>query len=181
MGTTIPAKLINTVLSADQDSPVIAEIVEDVFWQNSVLIPQGTKAIGQGNLDESTQRLRTRFHTLVYPDGSEHALDGLALQPDGSSGLPGNYHSGRLEKHSGKFLGDFVGGVAQGLKDKRAEGMAGLTHEPGSLKNGLLNGLADSAFDYAQSSAEDMKNTRAVLEVPKGSVFTIYLEKEYIR
>lgn len=180
MGSTVKVRLQNTVLSSDNASPVIAEVTEDVYWKNTSIIPQGTKAIGQASLDDTTKRLQVRFHTLVYPEGDQHSVSALAMLGDGSSGIPGDYHSGTFQKRAGQFVGDFVGGLAEGMKEKQVgSGRNGTVYEPGSLKNGLLNGLSLSAFDQAKAYSDDMKGVRAYLEVPGGTECLIYFEKEY--
>ena len=97
----------------------------------------------------------------------------------GSSGLPGDYHSGTAQKNIGRFLGNFVGGLADGMKDRQAGGQSGIAVEPGSLKNGILNGVTVSSLDQAKAYSEGMQNVRPYLEVPGGSIFVLYLEKEY--
>jgi len=179
MGSTIPAKLLNSVLSSDTNSPVMAEISEEIYWKNSVMIPAGTKAIGQGMLDDGTERLQVRFHTLVYPEGQQHSISALALLGDGSSGIAGDFHSRTFPKQAGRFAGTFIGGLAQGLKDKDSRGQAGIIFEPGSLKNGLLNGIAASSLDQANSLAQDSERLKPYLEVPGGTTFLLYLEREY--
>ncbi len=179
MGSTIPAKLTNTVLSSDSNSPVIAEIADEIYWKNGIMIPSGTKAIGQGALDDTTERLQVRFHTLVFPEGDQHSLSALALLGDGSSGLAGDFHSRTFPKQAGRFFGTFVGGLAQGLKDKDSRGQAGIVFEPGSLKNGLLNGVATSSLDQANYLAQDTERLKPYLEVPGGTTFLLYLEHNY--
>ena len=179
MGSTIAAKLLNTVLSSDTNSPVMAEISEEIYWKNSVMIPAGTKAIGQGTLDDGTERLQVRFHTLVYPEGQQHSISALALLGDGSSGIAGDFHSRTFPKQAGRFAGTFIGGLAQGLKDKDSRGQAGIVFEPGSLKNGLLNGIAASSLDQANSLAQNTERLKPYLDVPGGTTFLLYLEREY--
>ncbi len=179
MGSTIPAKLLNSVLSSDSNSPVMAEISEEIYWKNSVMIPAGTKAIGQGTLDDGTERLQVRFHTLVHPEGQQHSISALALLGDGSSGIAGDFHSRSFPKQAGRFAGTFVGGLAQGLKDKDSRGQAGIVFEPGSLKNGILNGIAASSLDQANALANDSERLKPYLEVPGGTQFLLYLEREY--
>jgi hypothetical protein len=179
MGSTIPAKLVNSVLSTDSNSPVIAEIAEEVYWKGGVIIPSGTRAIGQGTLDDATERLQVRFHTLVFPEGDQHSISALALLADGSSGIAGDFHSRTFKKQAGRFFGNFVGGLAQGMKDKEAKGQAGIAFEPGSLKNGLLNGVASSSFDQAKSYSDDAEHLKPYLDVPGGTIFVLYLEKEF--
>jgi hypothetical protein len=179
MGSTIAARLLNSLLSSDSAQPVIAEVAEDAAWRNSVLIPAGTKAIGTASFDDASKRLQVRFHTFVYPEGDQHPVSALALLQNGSSGLPGDYHSGATQQQVGRFLGNFVGGLADGMKDRQAGGQAGIAFEPGSLKNGILNGITVSGLDQAKAFSEGMQNVRPYLEVPGGTPFLLYFEKEY--
>lgn len=179
MGTTAVARLMNTVLSSNSAQPAIAEVMEDVVWKNSVLIPAGAHAIGAASFDDAAKRLQIRFNTFVYPDGDQHPAQTIALLNDGSSGLAGDYHSGAAQKEIGRFLGNFVGGFADGMKEREAQGLSGMTYEPGSIKNGILNGIAVSALDQAKSFSEGMQNVKPYLEVPSGMSFLLYFEKEY--
>jgi hypothetical protein len=178
MGSTIQARLMNTLLSSDSNQPVVAEVLDDVLWRNSVLVPAGAKILGSASFDDAAKRLQVRFHTFVYPEGDQHSVSALALLTNGSSGLPGDYHSGTVQKQAGRFFGDFIGGLADGMKDRQA-GQGGIAFEPGSLKNGLLNGITISSMDQAKSFSEEMQKVRPYLEVPGGSAFLVYLEKEY--
>jgi hypothetical protein len=178
MGSTFAARLVNTVLSSDSEAPVIAEVMDDVMPKDSLLIPRGTRAIGNASFDETALRLKVRFHTLVYPDGDQHPISGLGLLQDGSSGLLGDYHSGAFKKQAGRFIGNFVSGFADGMIDRTSQPQS-VPYAPGSLKNGLLNGVATSAGDQAKQFSDDSSNIRGYIEVPAGSVFLIYLEKEY--
>lgn len=180
MGFSIPAKLVNAILSSDSNSPVIAEILEDVIWKNSVMVPAGSRAIGQASLNDDTQRVQARFQTLVFPEGDQHSVSALALMGDGSSGVAGNYNSRMWEKQGGRFLGNFVGGLADGMKDRNSTGgQFGIVMEPGSIKNGILNGLAASSFDQAKVYADSTQNLKAYLGVPAGTTFLLYLEREF--
>lgn len=179
MGSTLSARLMNTLISSDSAQPVIAQVAEDGVWRNSVLIPVGTKAIGTASFDDSARRLQIRFHTFVYPEGDQHSVSALALLQNGSSGIPGDYHSGATQKELGRFLGNFVGGLADGMKERQVAGQAGMAFEPGSLRNGILNGITVSGLDQAKAFSEGMQNTQPYLEVNGGTPFLLYFEKEY--
>lgn len=180
MGSTITARLLNSLLSSDSAQPVIAEVSQDGVWKNSVLIPLGAKAIGTASFDSVANRLQVRFHTFVYPEGDQHPVSAVALLENGSSGIPGDFHSGATKKQVGQFLGNFVSGLADGMKDRQAAGQAGIPFEPGSLKNGVLNGVTISALDQAKSFSEGIQNIKPYLEVAGGTSFLIYFEKEYM-
>lgn len=179
LGTTIPMRLLNAVLSTDTSSPVLAEVTEDVMGHGAISIPSGTRAIGSAQYDESSQRIQIRFHAFVYPDGDQHAVQALALMPDGSSGLQGEYHSGEGTRNAGRLLGHFVSGMADGMKERRAAGQFGATYEPGSLRNGVLNGLTLSAQDEAKSLTERLTASKASMTLAPDQPFLLFFEREY--
>ena len=179
VGTLISLKLLNRVVSSDQAAPVIALVTEDVLWKDSLVIPEGSKAIGQASLDDVSKRLQVRFNLLVFPEGQERSVSGIGLLSDGSSGIPGDYVSGKTKKQTGRFVGTLVGGIADGMKDRKAGGQLGIAFEPGSLKNGVLNGLTQSAFDQAKLYTDDLEKVRPFLDVSPGVPFLLYLEREF--
>lgn len=180
LGTTVSGRLLNTVISTDGNSPVIGVVKEDASFGGTVVIARGTKIYGQAIFDESSKRLQIKFSAAVFEDGSQATLSSLALQGDGSAGLGGNYHSGNLPQQAGRFGGNFVSGLAAGMKERQPGGWGGPI-EPGSIKNGLLNGLSDAISDQTQALSQQMQNTRAYLEVPAGTPFILYLDQEFSR
>lgn len=183
MGFGIPVMLLNAVLSTNSASPVIAEISQDVFPPNQsssiASIPANTRAIGNATYDDTSQRIQIRFHTLVYPDGTQHGIQGLGLMSDGSAGVAGDYHSGETTRQIGKFLGNFVGGMADGMKDRTSGGYAGVPYEPGSIKNGILNGINQSAVDGTKDFSDHLSQTKPTMSLPAGQSFILYLEHEF--
>jgi len=179
-GTSIAVQLLGQVESTDSKSPVTAVILENVLSPaEALVIPKGTKVIGAGQLDASRERLQVRFHTLVFPEGQQYGVSGLAAMMNGSSGIAGNFSSGKFRKNVSQFFGTFVGGVAQGLKDRSASGQMGIPVEPGSVKNGVLNGVAESSLNYAKTSSEEMGQGGASIKVKSGTQFLLYLDREF--
>ena len=56
----------------------------------------------------------------------------------------------------------------------------GMTYEPGSLKNGILNGVSLSSEDQAKSISEGLNSSKPTMTLPAGQIFILYLEREYI-
>lgn len=180
IGSQIQAQIVGRVESADSNSPVTAVVLSDALSPvQALVIPKGTKVIGSGQLDQQRERLQVRFHTLVFPEGQQYAISALATMPDGSSGLEGRFSSGAFKRNVSQFVGNFVSGLAQGMKDRTAVGQLGIPLESGSLKNGALNGLADASSNYTKSTAEKMGQTSASISVPSGVQFVLYLEREF--
>ena len=180
VGTQIQVELLGRVESADSNSPVTALILEDALSPVlALVIPKGTKVIGGGQLDANRERLQVRFTTLVFPEGEQYSISGLAAMPDGSSGLAGDFSSGEFKKNVSQFVGTFIGGLATGMQDRTAVGQIGIPFEPGSLKNGVLKGVADSSMNYAKSQSEKMGQAGAKIKVPGGTKFILYLDREF--
>lgn len=180
MGSGIQVELIGKVESTDASSPVQALILQDVLSPVSALvIPKGTKVIGNGQLNASRERLQVRFHTLVFPEGEQFGISGLAAMPDGSSGLEGDFSSGALKRNGSQFIGTFLGGVAEGLKDRTAMGGLGIPFEPGGLKNGVLNGIVQTSQNYTKTQTEQMGQAGASIKVPSGTRFVLFLDREF--
>lgn len=180
VGSVFSVQLLGKVESTDSNSPVQAVVLEDVLSPLQVpVIPKGTKVIGSGQLDSARERLQVRFHTLVFPEGEQFSISGLAAMMDGSSGLAGDFSSGTFRRHASQLIGTFVGGLAQGLKDRKAQGQLGLPMEEGSVKNGLLNGVTQSAESYAKAEAEQIGRGGASIRVAAGTRFILFLEQEF--
>lgn len=180
MGSGISVELIGRVESTDASSPVQAIVLQDVLSPvQALVIPKGTKVIGNGQLDANRERLQVRFHTLVFPEGEQYGISGLAAMPDGSSGLLGDFSSGAFKRNASQFIGTFLGGVAEGLKDRAAVGALGIPLEPGGLKNGVLNGVVQSTQNYTKSQTEQMGQGGASIRVPSGTRFVLFLDREF--
>lgn len=182
IGTLVRVRLVGNVESADQKSPVIAVVTESSLSPGgSEVIPRGARLIGQGQIDSERERLQVAFSTLVFPEGEQYSFSGLAAMPDGSSGVEGDFSSGKFKRYASQFAGNFIGGMAEGLKDRESAGQMGIPFEPGSLKNGALNGVAQSSLDFAKSSSEEMGKAKPSMRLSEGQEFVVYLSREFGR
>ncbi len=180
IGFQVRVQLLGKVESADANSPVTAVLLEDALSPSqAVIIPRGAKIIGNGQLDAARQRLQVRFHTVVFQEGNQYSLSALAMMPDGSSGLIGDFSSGKAMKYASSFAGNFLGGLAEGMKDRQTGGQFGIPFEPGGIKNGVLNGISTSSLGFAKSATDDLGNTQATISVPGGQEFVLYFEREF--
>ena len=181
LGTTISATLATNILSTNSASPAIAIITKETLTPNGTSIPSGARVIGRATFDEVSKRIQIRFNTVVYPEGDQHSIQAMAMMPDGSAGISGDYHSGELKRQTGRFIGNFIGGIADGMKERIAGGgFSGGSIEPGSIKNGLLNGITLSAEDEAKSYSDDLNAEKPTMSINAGSSILLFLEKEYL-
>lgn len=103
-GAIIPASLV-TELNSESPGPVIAQVTQPVYDSASgrtILIPQGARLIG--DYKSSTRygqgRVAILWQRLIMPDGTERALDEIAVSPNGAAGV-----SGEVDNHWGDVFG----------------------------------------------------------------------------
>lgn len=180
LGSTIPVRLVNAILSTNSASPVIAEVTQDVYVHGYLSVPAGTRAIGGAHFDEASRRIQLRFQNLVYPEGDQHQIQAAGMMPDGSAGVAGELHSGEEKRQFGRILGSLVGGVADGMIERQTGGALGIPYEPGSIKNGILSGVTRTAQDQTKEWAEDLGRTKPYMTLQAGEPLVLFLEKEYV-
>ena len=88
-GFMFDAVLKTAIFSFNSITPVVAETEYDIRFLNKVVIPKGTKFIGQCNVEKTINRVNLVFTTMVFPNGQEIQFNGIALHTDGSGGVPG--------------------------------------------------------------------------------------------
>lgn len=177
MGTRIPVALINNVISSNTETPIIAQVTEDVLG-GGVSIPTESKAYGTARLNVNSQRLMVKFTAIVLPDGHELPISAAAIDEDMVYGLSGEFDSKEVDKTVASTAGQFISGLASGLKDKTPT-PSGAPMEPGSLKNGVLNAFTQSGLGYAEKRAQDASSIQPVLRLPAGKQFYLFLERKF--
>jgi type IV secretory pathway VirB10-like protein len=103
-GAVIPASLV-TELNSESPGPVIAQVTQSIYDSatgRNLLIPQGARLIGayQSSTRYGQSRVAIIWQRLIMPDGTERALDELAVSPNGAAGV-----SGEVDNHWGNVFG----------------------------------------------------------------------------
>lgn len=104
-GTLIPASLL-TGLNSDLPGQVIAQVTEPVYdtvTGRHLLIPQGTRLLGQydSTVAYGQSRALVAWTRIILPDGSSMVLDGLpAVDGEGYAGL-----TDEVDRHTGRLVG----------------------------------------------------------------------------
>jgi hypothetical protein len=194
-GIFIPCALVNTVDSSHMDTPVVGEVIRDVWQRNDgnshLIIPAGALV----NCFATAGRVRDRVEvkgtwSLTFPDGLEYELEGVACDreadpenqeyglEDGSAGLPGNiYYTDRYAELKA-FGAAAVAGVAQGFQSVQGNYYAGpggasnvLQHTPENAGlQGLSNVMELLVLKYLNANDGD----ETYVQVKAGKEFYIY-------
>ena len=192
-GIFIPCSLVNTVDSSHMDTPVVGEVIRDVWQRNNgtsqLIIPAGALA----NCFASYGRVRDRVEvkgtwSLTFPDGLEYELEGVACNreadpeiqqyglEDGSAGLQGNvYYTDRYAELKA-FGAAAMAGVAQGFQTVQGNYYGNQTgnvlqHTP---ENAGLQGLSNVMELMVQKYLNANDGDETYVQVKAGKEFYIY-------
>ena len=203
-GRLIACKMVNTVESGDTDTPLIAVVIEDLWWINAkgekkLIIPAGTEVYGTVN---GAKPMRNRLTTgnnfiLVWQAtsnmvGFELQLKGVALEKsthpenrmlaaitDMSAGIPGQVMS---NENLSKFLVytlAFGQGLAQGYQTNEVYTDSGvtITTQDGTTKNAMARGAETLAQVMLQDVSQMIAKESYYIRVPSGTEFYIFVHQ----
>ena len=203
-GRLIACKMVNTVESGDTDTPLIAVVIEDLWWINAkgekkLIIPAGTEVYGTVN---GAKPMRNRLTTgnnfiLVWQAtsnmvGFELQLKGVALEKsthpenrmlaaitDMSAGIPGQVMS---NENLSKFLVytlAFGQGLAQGYQTNEVYADSGvtITTQDGTTKNAMARGAETLAQVMLQDVSQMIAKESYYIRVPSGTEFYIFVQQ----
>ena len=203
-GRLIACKMVNTVESGDTDTPLIAVVIEDLWWINAkgekkLIIPAGTEVYGTVN---GAKPMRNRLTTgnnfiLVWQAtsnmvGFELQLKGVALEKsthpenrmlaaitDMSAGIPGQVMS---NENLSKFLVytlAFGQGLAQGYQTNEVYTDSGVTvtTQDGTTKNAMARGAETLAQVMLQDVSQMIAKESYYIRVASGTEFYIFVQQ----
>lgn len=185
-GTLLKCKLVNTIDSANLETPVIAVLLEDV-WQN------GKKVISANTLVHGTARagrIRDRVTAtgtwrFVWQDGRELPFNGVALDreyeheidgygiTDGSAGLKGRVIAADNLQELKMLASAALSGFARGTQDRTQTALG--TTITGSVSNGAREGVGEVFDLYAQRTLRDIEENGYFVRVAAGKEFYVYV------
>ena len=185
-GRLLRCQLVNTVDSANIDTPIIALVTDDLWYEGELIVPAGTEAHGRANLNRMRERIVAEGDwTLVWRDGSEHVVTGIALDreedpllfswgiTDGSAGLRGEVLQSDVLAEVKLFLATFMSGMASGLQENQRT-MLG-TEFPATARNASLEGVGSVLNRYAEDLAQTVRRDGIYIRVPAGKQMYLYL------
>ena len=98
-GCSLKCVLVNALESIRISTPVVGVVVEDLWFNGKLVVPRMTKVLGKAQVDRVRDRLAADGSwTLVFPNGEELMVPGLALHCDAS---PDGKHYGADDGSAG--------------------------------------------------------------------------------
>ena len=184
-GTMIPCRLVNALESSSLATPVLGLVTEDVWFNKKRIVPVGTEVHALATHRRIRNRIAVRGNwTLVWSDGKELTLGGIALQQvktirgwgpqDGSAGLPGELHEHDSWASLKLMLSSGLGAASRNARS----GFFGSSRED-NLTNALGEGLAGVSDRYANMVLDELEEGLFV-KVPSGSPFYLYVTEPIV-
>jgi hypothetical protein len=185
-GTLLKCKLVNTVDSANLETPVIAVLLEDVWQNGERVIPANTLVHGTAKAGRLRDRITAAgtWH-FVWQDGRELAFNGVALDreydhavdgygiTDGSAGMKGRVIAADDLQELKILAAAAMSGFARGTQDRSYTALGSTI--TGSLSNGAREGTAEVFDLYAQRTLRDVEQNGYYVRVPAGKEFYVYV------
>jgi hypothetical protein len=185
-GTLLKCKLVNTIDSANLETPVIAVLLEDVWQNGKKIIPANTLVHGTARASRMRDRVTASgTWRFVWQDGRELAFNGVALDreydqdidgygiSDGSAGLKGRVIASDNLQELKMLASAALSGFARGTQDRTQTALG--TTITGSLSNGVREGAGDVFELYAQRTLKDIEENGYFVRVAAGKEFYVYV------
>jgi hypothetical protein len=185
-GTLLKCKLVNTVDSANIDTPIIALLLEDVWQNGKRVLPANTLIHGTAKAGRLRDRVNAQgVWRLVWHDGRELSFNGTALDreyhqevdgygiTDGSAGIRGRVLATDDLQELKMLASAALSGFARGTQDRTQNALG--TTITGSVSNGVREGVGEVFELYAQRTLKEIEDQGYFVRIPAGKEFYVYV------
>ena len=171
----VPAGLLvkAVLVTGAARGPVEAKVIEDGKSQGEVVVRAGS--IVRGAATTSDDRVVITFGKLRRGDGTEEPIQAQAYDlEDKTPGLKVSRVWREIKKFAFTGAMNFTAGLADGLQDSTVKNNVAVRDS--FLKNGLLNGVRETARGEAQEIISDLRSKPPAPEVPAETPFYVGFE-----
>jgi len=179
-GSILPATLI-TGINSDLPGQIVAQLRENVYdtvTGNHLLIPQGTRLVGEydSKIAFGQERVLVVWTRLIMPNGDSVTLEGMpGTDLSGYAGV-----TGKVNDHYGKLVTGVVLGSVIGAGAQVAVGGQGAPNVPPSFGQLAVSGAAQNINQSAQQHTNKVLNLQPTIEVSPGDKINVFVTKDMI-
>ena len=195
-GQLLRCELVQTVMTSNLKTPVIAMVTEPLWWNGKEIIPAGVIVHGVAASSAVRDRIGTGTKwVLVWPhrnewNGRRLILDAIALacdrtdsvwaKIDGSAGIKGKIISNEDQKRTYAYMASFIAGLGEGLYSEKEDITGSTTTKTfgGSLSDSLAMAFQKSASDMADQMHKDLAKHMFYVEARAGTEFYLYIRQD---
>jgi len=162
-GKIIKGLLLNSVVSTNLESPLMVQVYIGFG------LPDGTKFMCKGVT--KNKRVLTVCDRMITPT-KEVGVKVQILNPDGTSGLRGEYNDGKDSYIAGAVVSEFAKGVLSASKGTFQTPLGAINEV--NDKNKILEGLANSAQTTTDVLLDEYKNHEPKVFIEAGKEVLIF-------
>lgn len=162
-GKVIKGLLLNSVVSTNLESPLMVQVFSGFG------LADGTKFMCKGVT--KNKRVLTFCDRMITPL-KEVNVKVQILNPDGTSGLRGEYNDGKDSYIAGAVVSEFAKGILSASKGTFQTPLGSINEI--SDKNKILEGLANSAQTTTDVLLDEYKNQEPKVFIEAGKVVLVF-------
>mgnify|MGYP002363743348 CR=1 FL=1 len=170
-GRLLNAQTTNRLVVGPEGSPTIITI------DNDQGLFSGLKVLGLAKQASTEGRLYIDFERLVFRSGKVQPIKGTALDESGAYGLKAQVLSSKALMVAGSIAGSFISGYAASQQTVSQNAFGFSQTQPGN-RNGVLQGVAQTAADQSKRLIEDATKEKPILVVEPETKVSLYLDEE---
>lgn len=183
-GMLFKAALVLTVDSSSLETPVLALVTEDVYWNGRLIVPAGTQVHAQASKGRVRDRMEiTGTYTFVWADGREYNINCVALDhvrlsdgsygiTDGSAGIRGQIIQNDQFAELKILVAEALQGIMNNQQDQ-FQTVYGLVPQNTS-RNAALGGGSQAASAYSGLLTRKLEADLDFVRVSAGTQFYIF-------
>lgn len=178
-GSLVPGVLL-TGLNSDLPGQILGQVSQNVYdtvTGNYLLVPQGTKVLGEydSRIVYGQERLLIVWTRLIFPNGRSISLEGMpGVDLSGAAGLTDQVNNHYLRLLTGVVFSSLLGATAQ-----MAEGQNYDNINP-SYGQLATQGAARNLNDVGQQITRRNLAVQPTLEIRPGFRFNVFVHKDVI-
>ena len=201
-GRLLNCKLVNTLESNVDGTPLIAMVIEDLWWVNSkgerkLIIPAGTEVHGKMGSCVRNRMMASGNFVLVWQltsgeVGMELQLNGRVLEKsnqagnknlatitDMAAGIPGRVMNNNNLNEMLQYTMAFVQGLSAGFQTTRTydNGHTIINENDGSTKNALASAFRQMSEVALENISDKINKESYYIRVAAGTEFYLYIEQ----
>lgn len=183
-GMLFKAALVLTVDSSSLETPVLALVTEDVYWNGRLIVPAGTQVQAQASQGRVRDRIEIKGNfTFVWADGREYNISCVALDherlsdgsygiTDGSAGIRGQIIKNDQYAELKILVAEALQGIMNNQQDQ-FQTVYGLVPQ-NTNRNAALGGGSQAASAYSQLLTKKLDQDLDFVRVAAGTQFYIF-------
>ena len=201
-GRLLDCKLVNTLESNVDGTPLIAIVIKDLWWTNAqgerkLIIPAGTEVHGKMGSCVRNRMMSDGNFILVWQItsgqvGMELQLQGRVLEKsnqagdkskatitDMAAGIPGRVMGNSNLNEMLQYTMAFARGLSEGFETTKTfdNGSTIVTENDGSTKNALAKAFETLSNVALENITDKISKESYYIRVPAGTEFYLYIEQ----